>query len=155
MKGGTLVARYLILLAVFAFAGMAHGWGQGQAGAGGGRSTNNQSSKPRAVIYVMPTALVGPAPSDGTQMLLDSAREGREPQVAKIYQELQHDKNCQGFSENIVKEKADYFLLLQHGGGRGNRWFATGQSFRLGTSVNDACAAIAKDWQQRPPSMGK
>ena len=41
--------------------------------------------------------------------------------MAKIYQELQRRKECQPFSENMIKEKADYFLLLQHGGGKGNR----------------------------------
>jgi hypothetical protein len=164
VKSGIVVTRYVPLLVALAFAGMAHGWGQGQVGASGDRSENNQWSKPKAVIYVMPSALVGPAPNDGTQMLLESAHEGRAPQVAKIYQELQHAKSCQGFYENIVKEKADYFLLLEHGGGVGNRWavsnkdgnvIATGQSFKLGSSVNDACRAIGKDWQQRPPSPGK
>lgn len=88
-------------------------------------------------------------------MVVDSAHNGREPQVAKIYQELQHNKACRGFSENMVKEKADYFLLLQHGGGVGNRWaisnkdgnvIASGQAFTVGKSVTDACGAIAKDW---------
>lgn len=110
----------------------------------------------RAIIYVMPNALTGPS-QDGSQVIADGAHNGREPQVAKIYHELQQSKNCQNFSENMIKEKADYFLLLQHGGGRGNRWaasdkqgnvIASGETFKLGTSVNDACAAIAKDWQQ-------
>jgi len=159
------IAGQVVLPALLALAGMGYGWGQGAQGKAG--ANEGQSAKPpsgsKAVIYVMPSAAVGPS-SGGGEQVLDSAREGREPQVAKIYQELQHAKSCEGFAENIVKDKADYFLLLQHGGGRGNRWavsakdgnvIATGQSFKLGTSVNDACAAIAKDWQQRPPSMGK
>jgi len=73
-----------------------------------------------------------------------------------IYQELQRRKECQSFSENIIKEKADYFLLLQHGGGRGNRWavsnksgeiIASGQSVKLGNSVKDACLAMIKNGQ--------
>jgi hypothetical protein len=61
--------------------------------------------------------------------------------VAKIYQELQHRKECRQFSENIDNTKADYFLLLQHGGGVGNRWtvsnkegtvLASGQSIKVG-----------------------
>ncbi len=95
-------------------------------------------------------------------MVVDSAHNGKEPQVAMIYQELQHRKECQGFSENMIKEKADYFLLLQHGGGRGNRWavsnksgevIASGQSLQLGNSVKDACVAMMKNWQAG--SMGE
>jgi hypothetical protein len=114
------------------------------------------SSQRRVVIYVMPNALEGPA-HGGSQVIAESSHNGQEPQVAKIYHELQQSKSCQNFSENMIKEKADYFLLLQHGGGRGNRWaasdkegnvIASGESFKLGTSVNDACVAIAKDWEQ-------
>jgi len=116
------------------------------------------SSKPgsRPVIYVMPNALTAPSSADGSQIVVDSAHNGKEPQVAKIYQELQHRGECQQFAENIDKNKADYFLLLQHGGGRGNRWavsnkqgdvLASGESIFLGNSVKDACLAIAKDWQ--------
>ena len=80
-----------------------------------------------------------------------------EPQVAKIYQELQRRNECQAFTENMMKDKADYFLLLQHGGGKGNRWaisdrnggvIASGDSLLLGNSVKDACIAISKNWQQ-------
>jgi hypothetical protein len=83
--------------------------------------------------------------------------------VAKIYQELQHQKECQAFSENMIKEKADYFLLLQHGGGKGNRWalsdkngdvIASGDSLILGNSVKAACLAISKDLRQRTPANG-
>lgn len=113
----------------------------------------------RVIIYVMPNALTGPARA-GSQVIAESSHNGQEPQVAKIYHELQQSKSCQNFSENMIKEKADYFLLLQHGGGRGNRWaasdkegnvVASGESFKLGTSVNDACVAIAKDWEQQTP----
>jgi hypothetical protein len=109
------------------------------------------------IIYVMPNAVTNPGPGDNSQVVVDSSHNGKEPQVAKIYQELQHRKECQTFSENMIKEKADYFLLLQHGGGKGNRWalsdkngnvIASGESLELGNSVKDACLAIGKNWQQ-------
>jgi len=109
----------------------------------------------RPVVYVMPNALAGVAGSD-SGVIVDSAHNGKEPQIAKIYQELQHHPECKQFAENMIKEKADYLLLLQHGGGKGNRWavsdkqgnvFASGESLLLGNSVKDACLAMAKDWQ--------
>jgi hypothetical protein len=112
----------------------------------------------RPVIYVMPNAVTNPSGGDNSQVVVDSSHNGKEPQVAKIYQELQHRKECQGFAENMIKEKADYFLLLQHGGGKGNRWalsdksgnvIASGDSMMLGNSVRDACLAIGKDWGGR------
>jgi len=115
------------------------------------------ASGQRPIIYVMPNAFALPGSAEA-QVMVDSAHNGKEPQVAKIYQELQHRKECQQFSENIDNKKADYFLLLQHGGGLGNRWaisnrdgtvLASGQSIKLGNSVRDACLAIAKDWQGR------
>ncbi|HEY1679128.1 MAG TPA: hypothetical protein VGG04_15535 [Candidatus Sulfotelmatobacter sp.] len=115
----------------------------------------------RPIIYVMPNAVANPGPGENSQVVVDSSHNGKEPQVAKIYQELQRQKDCQGFAENMIKEKADYFLLLQHGGGKGNRWalsdkngdvIASGDSLMLGNSVKAACIAIGKDWQQhRPP----
>ncbi|MGH9499257.1 MAG: hypothetical protein ACRD3L_08955 [Terriglobales bacterium] len=124
--------------------------GFGQAGA--------QEPGRKPVVYVMPNALANPGPSEGSQVVVDSARNDKEPQVAKTYQELQHRAECKEFAANMIKDKADYFLLLQHGGGKGNRWalsdkqgdvFASGESFTLGASVKDACQAIAKDWQKR------
>lgn len=125
---------------------------QGKAGA-----TGNFSSVGRPVIYVMPNALTNPGSSDNAQVVVGSSHDGKEPQVAKVYQELQRRKECQGFAENMIKDKADYFLLLQHGGGKGNRWavsdkqgnvIASGDSLLLGNSVKDVCLAIGKDWQQ-------
>jgi hypothetical protein len=112
----------------------------------------------RPVVYVMPNALVGPGASENPQIVEGSSHDGKEPQVAMIYKELQHRKECQPFVENIIKDKANYFFLLQHGGGKGNRWavsdpngnvIASGDSLFLGNSVKDACVAMAKDWQQR------
>jgi len=121
-------------------------------------------SSQRPIVYVMPNALVGPGTSDNSQIIEGSSHDGKEPQVAMIYQELQHRKECQPFAENIIKDKANYFLLLQHGGGRGSRWavsdpngdvIASGQSVKLGNSVKDACLAMAKDWQQRGAGAAK
>jgi hypothetical protein len=121
----------------------------------GNTDSHGGSPARRAVIYVMPSALASPGQGDTSPVVVDSSHNGKEPQVAKVYQELQHNKNCQSFSENMVKDKADYFLLLQHGGGVGNRWavsnksgdvVASGQAFTVGKSVTDACAAIARDW---------
>ncbi len=111
------------------------------------------------VIYVMPSAL-----STDDVAIADSSHNGREPQVAKTYQELQHRKECQSFAENMTRQKADYMLLMQHGGGIGNRWavsnkngdvIASGQSVTVGGSVKDACLAIAKDWQGRMTASAK
>lgn len=116
------------------------------------------ASTRRPVVYVMPNAVTDPGSRDNSQVVVDSSHNGKEPQVAKIYQELQRRKECQPFSENMIREKADYFLLLQHGGGKGNRWavsdrsgtvIASGDSLMLGNSVKDACLAMEKDWQRR------
>jgi len=80
---------------------------------------NSSPGARRPVIYVMPNAVTNPGSGDNSQVIVDSSHNGKEPQVAKIYQELQRRKECQGFAENMIKDKADYFLLLQHGGGRG------------------------------------
>lgn len=142
---GRFVPAFLVLLVAIATA-----FAQNQ------RADSPAPPQHRAVIYVMPNALAGPA-NEGSQVIAESSHSGQEPQVAKIYLELHQSKSCQNFAENMIKEKADYFLLLQHGGGRGNRWaasdrngnvIASGESFKLGTSVNDACVALAKDWEQ-------
>ena len=118
----------------------------------------------RPVIYVMPNAVTNPGPGDNSQVVVDSSHNGKDPQIAKIYQELQRRKECQPFSENMIKEKADYFLLLQHGGGKGNRWavsnkngdvIASGDSLLLGNSVRDACVAISKNLQDQGAPAGK
>jgi len=120
-----------------------------------------QSAGRRPVVYVMPNPQASPGTVDNSQVVVDSAHGA---QVAKIYQELQHTKACQDFMENMVKEKADYFLLLQRGGGgKQNRWavsdkggsvIASGESLIMGNSVKDACLAMAKDWQQHAASAG-
>ena len=77
-----------------------------------GQARSGDPSPHRATIYVMPNAVSNPGSSDNSQVIVDSSHNGKEPQVAKIYQELQRRKECQAFSENMIKEKADYFLLL-------------------------------------------
>lgn len=126
--------------------------------------SKTQAQARRPVVYVMPTALADPGTGSNSQVVVDSSRNDKEPQVAKTYQELQHRSECQEFTENMVKDRADYFLLLQHGGGRGNRWavsdktgnvIASGESLMLGNSVKAACLAMGKDWQQRRPAEGQ
>jgi hypothetical protein len=127
-------------------------------------NSNSPTNTHRPIIYVMPNAVTNPGPGDNSQVVVDSSHNGKEPQVAKIYQELQRRKECQSFSENMIKEKADYFLLLQHGGGKGNRWavsnkngdvVASGDSLLLGNSVRDACLAISKNLQEQGVPAGK
>jgi len=133
----------------------------GQARSG---ESNLSPAAHRPIIYVMPNAVTNPGAGDNSQVVVDSSHNGKEPQVAKIYQELQRRKECQSFAENMIKEKADYFLLLQHGGGKGNRWalsdrngsvIASGDSILLGNSVRDACLAISKNWQEQSVSASK
>jgi len=121
------------------------------------QSAANSNPSRHAVIYVMPNALSSAGSADNSQVIVDSSHNGKEPQVAKIYQELQHRPECKAFTANMIREKADYFLLLQHGGGKGNRWavsnkngdvVASGDSLLLGNSVKDACLAIEKDLSQ-------
>jgi hypothetical protein len=125
------------------------------------QSPTDSAATRRPVIYVMPNAVANPGSGDNSQVVVDSSHNGKEPQVANIYHELQRQKECQGFAENMIKEKADYFLLLQHGGGKGNRWalsdksgnvIASGDSLLVGNSVKAACLAISKDWQQHGSS---
>jgi len=127
-------------------------------------SSNSPTSTHRPIIYVMPNAVTNPGPGDNSQVVVDSSHNGKDPQIAKIYQELQRRKECQAFSENMIKEKADYFLLLQHGGCKGNRWavsnkngdvIASGDSLLLGNSVRDACVAISKNLQDQGVPAGK
>ena len=137
------------------------------AGAGGAARAEDKAvggSSRRPIIYVMPNAVTNPDGGDNSQVVVDSSHNGKEPQVAKIYQELQRRAECQAFGENMIREKADYFLLLQHGGGKGNRWavsdkngdvIASGDSFMLGNSVKAACEAIGKDWQRQTAAKGK
>jgi len=134
----------------------------------GGQDGSKKQDEPsqgsrHPIIYVMPNAVSSPDSTDNSRVIVDSSHNGKEPQVAKIYQELQRRSECQTFSENMIKEKADYFLLLQHGGGRGNRWavsdkngdvIASGESMVLGNSVKDACLAINRHWQKNVVTKG-
>ncbi len=149
---GRSISGYALSMVGFSFLLWTVAVGQTSGGA------DNAVGARRPVIYVMPNAVANPEGGDNSQVVVDSSHNGKEPQVAKIYQELQHRKECQGFAENMIKEKADYFLLLQHGGGKGNRWalsdksgnvIASGDSMMLGNSVRDACLAIGKDWGGR------
>ena len=117
-----------------------------------------QSEPKHPVVYVMPGPLAGPGSANNQPLVSGSGHKDEESQVAKTYQELQRTPECKGFSENMISEKADYFLLLQHGSGKGNRWavsdksgnvIGSGDSFKIGTSVKDACVAMMKNWQEK------
>ena len=121
-------------------------------------SLSAQSEPRHPVVYVMPGPLAGPGASANSTVLVDSGQKAKEPQVAKTYQELQHNKECQGISPNLIRDKADYFLLVEHGGGKGNRWavsdnggnvVGSGDAFKIGTAVKDACVAMRKNWQPK------
>lgn len=88
-------------------------------------------------------------------VIIGSSHGGKEPQTAKIYQLLQHRAECVSVAPNMIQQKADYVMLVEHGGGKGNRWavsnkdgdvIGSGESFILGNSVADACRAVMKDW---------
>ncbi len=157
MKRSVGSTLFFVVAAAFQLWAFPHG--QSRSGA----DHNPTQASHRPIIYVMPNAVTNPGPGDNSQVVVDSSHNGKEPQVAKIYQELQRKGECQPFSENMIREKADYFLLLQHGGGKGNRWavsdregnvIASGDSLMLGNSVKDACVAIGKNWQQHTVTAG-
>ena len=155
--------RYAIFAGLIGLAGACSGIPSAAAQDSGKSGAGFPASEQRPVVYVMPNALSGPASADQSQVVVNSEKL-KEPQVAKIYEELQHDKECQPFAENIIKDKADYYLLLEHGGGIGNRWavsdksgnvIASGQSVKLANSVKDACMAMIKNWHENHGSPGK
>src|SRR3981189_2511769 len=86
-------------------------WARPQDQAQSGGDSNTATGGRRPPIYVMPNAATNTGPGDNSQVGVDSSHNGKEPQIAKIYQELQRRKECQSFSENMIREKADYFLL--------------------------------------------
>jgi hypothetical protein len=95
VRKGLLARRWLVPALVVAFAASA--W----FGPTRMVASDEVGSGRRAVIYVMPSALDSPGSEEGSTVVVDSAHNGRQPQVAKIYEELQHNKNCQPFSANM------------------------------------------------------
>jgi hypothetical protein len=123
-----------------------------------------QTEPKHPVVYVMPGPLAGPGSASNQAVVAGSGHKDEESQVAKTYQEFQHTPECDGISENMISDNADYFLLLQHGSGKGNRWavsdksgnvIASGDSFKIGTAVKDACLAMTKNWRQTGPAPAK
>ncbi|MBV9073640.1 MAG: hypothetical protein JOZ10_08425 [Acidobacteria bacterium] len=114
----------------------------------------------RPVVFVQPSDSwkIEDSVGGSGNVILGSGRGGKEPQTAKIYQLLQHRQECTGIAPNMLQQKADYVMLVEHGGGKGNRWavsdkdgdvVGSGESFVLGTSVADACRAVMKDWSAK------
>ena len=91
-----------------------------------------------------------------------STKGGARPQTAEIIKTF--GERCQNVTINNRKDKADYIVMLQHEGGkdlilRDNKvvvFNRDGDSIlshstrTLGNAVNDACAAITKDWAAHP-----
>jgi len=124
-----------------------------------GDQTQFTSSK-RPVVWVQPSDSWKVSSSVGgdRNVIIGTGHGGKEPQTAKIYELLQHRTDCSGVAPNMIQEKADYVMLVEHGGGKGNRWavsnkdgdvIGSGESFMLSNSVSDACRIVMKDWGAR------
>lgn len=109
------------------------------------------------VVFVQPSDSwkVDSSVGGDHSLIIGTGHGGKEPQTAKIYQLLQHRSECLSLAPNMIQQKADYVMLVEHGGGKGNRWavsnkdgdvIGSGESFVLGNSVADACRAVMKDW---------
>jgi len=125
-----------------------------------GDQTQFTSSK-RPVVWVQPSDSWKVSSSVGgdRNVIIGTGHGGKEPQTAKIYQLLQHRSDCIGVAPNMIQEKADYVMLVEHGGGKGNRWavsnkdgdvIGSGESFTLSNSVSDACRVVMKHWGEHP-----
>ena len=122
--------------------------------------TQQPTPSHRPVVWVQPSDSwkVGGSVGGDRDVIIGSTHGGKEPQTAKIYQLLQHRSDCSGVAPNMIQEKADYIMLVEHGGGKGNRWavsnkdgdvIGSGESFILSNSVSDACRVVMKDWGTR------
>lgn len=114
-------------------------------------------SADRPVVFVQPSDSWKLDSSIGgdRSIIIGTGHGGKEPQTAKIYQLLQHRTECAGLAPNMIQQNANYVMLIEHGGGKGNRWavsnrdgdvIGSGETFVLGNSVADACQAVMKDW---------
>ena len=112
------------------------------------------------VVWVQPSDSWKVSSSVGgdRNVIVGTGHGGKEPQTAKIYQLLQHRADCLGLAPNMIQEKADYIMLVEHGGGKGNRWavsnrdgdvIGSGETFALANSISDACRLVMKDWNTR------
>jgi hypothetical protein len=109
------------------------------------------------VVFVQPSDSwkVDSSLGGDRNVIIGTGHGGKEPQTAKIYELLQHRAECVGLAPNMIQQKANYLMLVEHGGGKGNRWavsnkdgdvIGSGETFVLGNSVADACKAVMKDW---------
>lgn len=94
-----------------------------------------------------------------------STSGGARPQTAEIIKTF--NEKCGSVTINNRKEKADYQILLHHEGGkdlvrrdnkvvvfnRDGDAILSKSTRSLGNAVNDACVAIMKDWNDRPPAV--
>ena len=141
MRGSADRSAWLLLVSVFAMAG----------------DQTPAKSAEHPVVFVQPSDSwkVDSSIGGGGNVIIGTGHGGKEPQTAKIYQLLQHRTECVGVAPNMIEEKANYLMLVEHGGGKGNRWavsnkdgevIGSGETFALGNSVADACKAVMKDW---------
>ena len=94
------------------------------------------------------------------------SRGGARPQTAEIIKTF--GQRCPQTTANNIFEKADYVVVLDHEGGKGllrhknkaavfNRVsgdaIVSHSTLSLGGSVQDACAAITKDWGEHGPAI--
>src|SRR5690349_19735040 len=105
------------------------------------------------VVFVQPSDSwkVDSSLGGDRNVIIGTGHGGKEPQTAKIYELLQHRAECVGLAPNMIQQKANYLMLVEHGGGKGNRWavsnkdgdvIGSGETFVLGNSVADACKAV-------------
>lgn len=95
-----------------------------------------------------------------------SAQGGARPQTAEIIKTF--GERCTGVMVNNIQGKSDYVVVLDHEGGKGflrhrnkvavfarvsGDSIVSKSTFSLGASVQEACAAISKDWAEHGSDM--
>jgi hypothetical protein len=141
MRSSAGGSALLLLVSVFAMAG----------------DETPVKSADHPVVFVQPSDSwkVDSSIGGDRNVIIGTGHGGKEPQTAKIYELLQHRAECVGLAPNMIQQKANYLMLVEHGGGKGNRWavsnkdgdvIGSGETFALGNSVRDACKAVMKDW---------
>lgn len=93
-------------------------------------------------------------------------RGGARPQTAEIIKTF--GERCPEVMVNNIQEKTDYIVLLDHEGGKGvlrhknkvavfaritGDTIVSKSTLSLGGSVQDACEAINKDWEEHGPVL--
>ena len=120
-----------------------------------------EDSKPRVYIEQSDSWEVSAGVSGAGDVLSGGAQGGARPQTAEVIKTFR--KRCPGVVVTMIKDRADYVLLLQHEGGkngfgRDNKFavfddegdaIASGSTRILGNAVKDACVAITRDVREK------